>query len=177
VSVTAGTLELIDREFDNIASEVQKYATAVEQKAESGDLEVPIDSTSLMAYLRTKFASIVGARLVPTFNNRDQDLIEELHDLGINTLAELDKVIRPDLIVFESKYQSGQTFAGLLRDIMIIHDPDSYFSKAWKSHWFGLGDNETPNIFKQYGIDIEKYLQKYKARHIDAHHKARKQVD
>src|SRR6266571_8912376 len=68
ISILSGNLELIDREFDNIAHEIESYAATVEKRIESGDIVVPIDSTSLMIYLKRRFASHIKRGLEPTFN-------------------------------------------------------------------------------------------------------------
>jgi ppGpp synthetase/RelA/SpoT-type nucleotidyltranferase len=164
VSVLAGSLELIDREFDNIANEIDRYSAAVDKKTESGDLAVPIDSTSLMTYLRRKFNVLVEKGFDPTLNNADAMLIEELRSLGIVTLEDLDKIVPHNLVEIESRFAGvyKNNFCGLLRQIMIIHDPDRYFGTAWKEHWIGgMNSPSDREIFRQYGIDIDHYDQKY----------------
>lgn len=163
VSVLAGSLELIDREFDNIANEIDRYSAAVDKKAESGDLAVPIDSTSLLTYLKRKFAMLVDEKgFEATLNNQDTNLIEELRSMGIVTLENLDKIVPRNLVETVSRFADvdESDFCRLLRHIMIIHDPDRYFSTAWKKRWQRMRP-DSAQIYREYGIDVDRYAQKY----------------
>jgi len=160
VSLLSGSLESIDSEFDSITHEMEDYTAAIKIKTESGDLEVPIDSTSLMAYLTRKFASLIQAgKLDPTLNNGDKDLVQALHDMGIRTLKELDSGIPSNFDTFEGK-AAVDNFAGLLRNVMIILDADRYFEKAWNKHWNLMG-NESVELLEEFGIDMSSLAEKY----------------
>ena len=164
VLVLSGNLELVDREFESVATEIEKYAVTVEKKAESGDLALPIDSASLVAYLKTKFTGLISKGVVPTLNKADADVVEELHTMGITKLEQLDKIVPPGLGDAEigiADSEMVRSFVGLLRHIMIIRDPDLYFGKAWKHHWSMLTPNSI-EIYKKFGVDINKYAQKYR---------------
>lgn len=118
-----------------------------------------------MTYLRRKFNVLVERGFDPTLNNADAMLIEELRSLGIVTLKDLDKIVPDNLTQVESEVMmpggsDESNFCGLLRDIMMIHDPDRYFRTAWKEHWTAM-DSETAQIIRQFGIDIDHYAQKY----------------
>jgi ppGpp synthetase/RelA/SpoT-type nucleotidyltranferase len=54
----AGVLEMVDREFVSIAAEVDQYAEEVSKKTQSGDLDVEINTTSLLQYLPEKMHGI-----------------------------------------------------------------------------------------------------------------------
>ena len=160
LSILAGNLELIDREFDNISKDIDAYAINVGKKAELGDLSEPINSTSLMAYMNRRFKPLIEKGVTPDLVD-DAVIIEELHGMGINTLEELEKVIPKDFMEKKSKYISeGATFMGLLRSILMIHDIDTYFQKAWKETW-GSIHPETVLFLKEYEIDFKEYSKRY----------------
>ena len=75
--LVAGSLELLDREFEQISEDIDKYAKEVRQEAENGNLDVLIDSTSLSEYLSIKFSDKVNGK---TFVNDDKTIISELQD-------------------------------------------------------------------------------------------------
>lgn len=160
VSLLSGNLESIDSEFDSITHAMEEYAAAIEIRTESGDLDVPIDSTSLMAYLTRRFTSLIEqGKLDPTLNKGDRELVQELRDMGIRTLKELDTGIPSNFDTFERK-AAGDNFAGLLRNIMIIRDAERYFEKAWNKHWNLIG-NENVELLQELGIDMLRLADKY----------------
>jgi hypothetical protein len=89
--------------------------------------------------------------------------IGELRRMGIKTLQDLENVIPDHFAENEAKYMPRQfpsSFLGLLRDIMIIHDPVKYFTKAWKRRWTGINSGFV-SLCKEYNVDIEKYIKEY----------------
>jgi ppGpp synthetase/RelA/SpoT-type nucleotidyltranferase len=54
----AGLLEIVDREFVALASEVDRYSEEVAQKTKSGDLDIEVNTTSLMQFLPSKSPSL-----------------------------------------------------------------------------------------------------------------------
>ncbi len=163
LSIVAGRLESIDREFDNISKAIDIYTTAISKRTELGDLSEPINSTSLKAYMNRKFKPLIDQGI--TLDLVDDDLIiEELLDMEITTLKELENVIPKDFIKIKSSYLSTtvykDTFLGILRDILIIHNADTYFEKAWKHKWSTVDGAYIP-FFEEFGIDMSKYINQY----------------
>ncbi len=162
VSLLSGNLELIDREFDSIAHAIDEYAGAVDKKTEAGELDVPIDSTSLAAFLKRRFGTLIDEGVIqPTFNNTDKELVEELREMGIRTLKGLNAMISPKFEEAERRAAPGDNLTGLVRNIMIIHDADGYFRKAWKRHWDNISPEDV-ELYREFGIDVTKY-----ARELD----------
>jgi putative GTP pyrophosphokinase len=136
LSVVAGTLELIDREFDNLSDEIGDYINEVKEKTESGDLSIDIDSKSLLTYIEKKFEPllILGVDMIPP----EQGIISELKILGIDTLEKLDKAIPIDfvesyeenLIKHKERIRRTSTI-GVLRTAMLTYNA-SKLLKYWK---------------------------------------------
>lgn len=137
--LVAGTLELVDREFNSLAREIEEYADAVHTETKSGNLNFDIDSTSLFEYLKVKLKDYPDIK--STFCDKDRELIQELKDCGITTLASLDGIMDSSIVkkVYEaSSDEDENNYLGFIRDMLMVALPEVYFSKAWKHHWGGI---------------------------------------
>ena len=152
----AGMLEIVDTEFDRLSNEIDEYAETVKHKAEQGELDVPIDSTSLIEYLQIKFPTEV---IQKDFNGRDKMIIDELKSFGVATLKDLDLIITTDFINSQHRRGIVPNYLGLIRDIMMAHNPKKYFENAWQGHWYACGKNELAELIS-INPDIKKYAEK-----------------
>jgi putative GTP pyrophosphokinase len=155
-NLLAASLEIVDNEFERISKEVDKYAEDISQRAKKGDLNVPINSTSLRQYLSEKIKSMA---IDPNFGEVDVSavVIKELEILGVRTLGELDKLISPEFLEKElalSKEGYETNYARIMRDVMILRYPDQFFVKAWR-RTFEL-DEDSLQWLSRLGIDVEK---------------------
>ena len=150
--LVAGNLELLDREFEQISEYIDQYADDVRREAEKGNLDVLIDSTSLLQYLSVKFKDykVDG----DPFNGGDKEIVAELQDFGMDTLKDLDEIIDDK---FFTDYPEFINYIGLLRDIMMAKNPKKYFDRAWKNHWRGI-DLESYKFIESINPDIENYI-------------------
>ena len=159
LSLVAANLEIMDREFDDISKALDSYAIDVGKKAELGDLSVAVNSTSLSEYMNRRFETLIEKGIFPRGAD-DERLIEQILDMGINTIKELDNIVPKDYIKIKSKYvfpQEEETFYGIVTDILILHDVNAYFKKAWKNKWHGIRRSDLSH-YKEYGIDLNKYI-------------------
>ncbi|MEK4131622.1 hypothetical protein NYE67_18520 [Solibacillus sp. FSL W8-0474] len=164
-SLAAATLELLDREFDNISKEIDEYENVLNKETDVGNLKYPIDSISLNILLKRVFSKeIEDGEITPTFNSIEETLIEELELFGLKTIEDIDVLItktpKGDII-------NNNNFVGILRYIMIIDNPEKYFNKAWRNGWasideptFKILDKINPNV-KDYIIENEIDINKY----------------
>ena len=127
----AGTLELVDNEFEKLSAEIDKYTQQIKRKTSEGKINIPIDSTSLIGYLQVKFPEIKEKSLV----GYDKLIIEELHLFGIRTLEDLNAIITDRFMESDLTGNLESNYLGLLRDIMMAHDPHKYFKQVWRDHW------------------------------------------
>ncbi len=163
-SLLAGLLEIADDQFDHITKLVEEYAEDVTKRTNMGDLDIPLNSTSLRQYLIDKFGDI--SKLIPLFGPDDSlstEIVGELEILGIDTLKKLDGIMPPD---FKNNMEKrivdveGINLAGIIRAILILHDADQYFSKAWKRKWTMMTD-DVFLLMKDYGLDAIGIIRKH----------------
>lgn len=164
--ILAGTLELVDREFNEIAREIDILSAMVQKGTEKGDLEFEINSTTLKEYISTKFHALIENGLNPTFSTKEGEIfiLNEIRDFGIKTLSEFDKIIDKDFIenyLSQREDLSSKNFLGLIRDILIISNSEQYFDKSWKNHWGWWSDKDS-KFYKLYKIPVESLRKKYK---------------
>jgi putative GTP pyrophosphokinase len=167
LSLAAANLESVDRDFDEISSEIDNYTKNVEKGTRIGKLNIPINSTSLITYLKGKFQPLIEQGLLePTFNGEDKTLLQELQIMKIDDLAKLESIIPIDFAeragpYYERNVMEGSNFLGLMRDILIIYDAETYFNKAWRGKWSFM-DKQTLLLCQSYSVDAEKYIEKLK---------------
>lgn len=161
-NLLSGTLELIDNEFERISQLIETYSNEVSTKTKKGDLDIPINSTSLKQFMLERFS---GVKMKTTerlsTGGPETNIIEELNSMGIITLADLDKIIQPKLKDLCIKREYSATIASLIRIILIAYDVKMFFEKAWKKHHFNRYSNDSLEITKELGVDpliIKKYL-------------------
>lgn len=159
-AILAGVLELADREFDQISSNINLYKNDVAEKTRTGELDIEINTTALMEFLTTKFDTAINIGLKPTFRNMDDEIIKELHDFGISTLKELNDIFPEDIEEKLVELNIKTSFAGLVRNTLIIKDENRYFEKAWNNHW-RIMIIESQMLLQSYDIDIQKLAKKY----------------
>ncbi len=159
LAIVAGSLELIDWTFEQIASSINDYTIGIHKKTAEGDLSLKITSASLNVYLREKFDELIKHGLQPIVLS-DSKVIGELSIMGIATLKQLDDAIPKDFVEKSLEYNCIETYTGALRDIMMIYNAKTYFEKAWQESWYDLSP-ESINLLKYYGVPIDGYISKY----------------
>ncbi len=110
-----------------------------------------------------KFSKLLENGLKP-YQDEENDIkmVNELSDVGILTLEQWDKAIPKNLIEMAIRHKVSTTYLGLIRDIMILFNAETYFKKAWKDSWKYL-DKESVSLLENYGIseeELKKYLKK-----------------
>ena len=148
-NLLAGMLELADMEMDAYVSAYDDYVAKIQQEIEDGALEQTINSMSLEKYMAWKFHWIRPQVF------RDSDLIlEEMKKYDLNYIKELNGIIQPK---YEEKLKkmSWRSLDGIIRNIMILHDAEKYFSKVWNPSMKQM-NRKNYELYKEFGIDIEK---------------------
>jgi ppGpp synthetase/RelA/SpoT-type nucleotidyltranferase len=155
--LAAGLLETADREFAAIAGQIDEYASEVEHKTAAGDLDINIDTTSLLSYLREKLSVIEDLDIQTTpITTLRNEVVRELRAFGIHTLRDLDILITdPFLSAIREHYGVGeQNDVGFVRHVMMYEDIRKYFTKAWKHHWGVVDPNTFHFLSDRYGAEL-----------------------
>ncbi len=153
----AGTLELMDQEFCALSGEIDSYAHMVTEQTEKGELDIPIDSTSLLQFLDKYFESCDPEALSANYSTENNFVIEELSDFGIHTLKELNTLLQQKPAkVWASK--PGGSYLGILRVAMILKDAKHYFESAWHENW-DFVKRSSLDFWKKLGVDLDVLTQ------------------
>ncbi len=155
-AMLAAVLELADREFEAIAVAIDDYAASIKAQAAQGNLNIPVNTTSLREYLVGKFAALIPLPLSPRFATRRdaEEIVRELAGVGIDVLAKLEEIIPPDFTAKARQHLELTTLAGIIRDLLIIHDADAYFRVTRREHSQPIGADSLA-LYKAYGLDAE----------------------
>lgn len=159
--ILAGVLELADREFDSLASDIDSYSNQVRQDAKRGELDFPVNSTSLKAYISLRFSDLVKEGLENTVVT--EEVVRELTKFGLATLADIDAIVPKNLeevYIKHNEARNGNSF-GLFRDIMIAHDGKKYFEKSWDKGWTRIALSQR-SLMMDLGIPFDEYVEKYR---------------
>ncbi len=160
----AGTLELVDKEFNDIAREIDKINLTVTKGTNEGDLNISINSTTLKQFLNVKFKNLIPNKIQPNFPTRRSEtkILNELKDYGLSNLEELNAIIPDDLIdILKKNMKKKGNFLGLLRNIMISADWERYFEKAYTGDWMIYTIDFRKDIYQHYNIPFELIKSKY----------------
>lgn len=162
----AGSLEMADREFNNISKEIDNLSFEVKKGLKSGDLNFQINSTSLNQFLISKFNGIIKKGKVINMNSSNI-AIDELQKFGINNLDEFNKLFSSSLVKdIESYYLQDEhseiRVIGMVRLLMILNDYHKYFKKSYDKKW-KTWSNKTkkPEIFIKNKIDWDTIEKEY----------------
>ncbi len=166
--VLAGVLELADREFNAIAHEIDEYSKSVDSDTKKGNLDLSIDSISLISFLNVKFNDLIKhTNFDPSFINAEFEkmVMNELKDFGITSIRELDEIIPADISEKYISYQINKlsyigSYPGLLRNIMMVNNLDKYFESCWYGH-FNIIRLSTIELLRSYHIDTDEIVKKY----------------
>lgn len=162
----AGNLEIVDREFNLLSREIDTYNNNVKVHTEKGELDIPINSTSIKQFLKTKFKKSIKMNVIrPNVTGSSSELsaITELRNFGITTLEQLNNIIPQKFEQSFIKHKENSNFLGLVRSILLINDVDKYFNQSWENDWGRLGQNAI-KVLEEYSVDIDKvvnYLKNY----------------
>lgn len=165
----AGILESTDREFNSIVSDINQYAKEVSKDTKEGNIDIQINAVSLKEFLLIKFSKeIEDGKIIPEFGESDI-IFKEINDYGIETLRELDdliqKLIQEGIVSKIFEINNARKFTGFLRLIMIINNPELYFTKARKDMW--RARKPFIQALQYCGIDVQELFEKYNFREIE----------
>lgn len=161
-NIISGTLELVDREFDRLAFEIDKYKEQTKKDINENNYNIEITTDSLIEYFAKKNDKyLLSQKSLDILNKKSDEIIYEMHCLGINTLydfALLDKKVSK-----EERFTNWPhyTIIGYIRDCMLFDDAQTYFNKAWYGQWDTV-TRDLNEFLKEKGINFYKMVEQYK---------------
>ena len=168
LNLLSGMLELVDREFVTLANEVDRYAQDVSEKTGAGNLDIEVNSTSLLQYLPTKTQWFNDKGVQIRSSEIAEVVINELRRFGIKTLYDLEKILSQELFKSLAKYGQSANYIAFLRDAMMYADIDRYFDLAWRGAWGGIDEVAFAILSEKYGEDhVRTVLDNYGIDRID----------
>lgn len=118
----AGMLEIADKGFDELSSEIDKYVESLQVKSDHGDLSSEINSLSLQTFVRS-WAKKNNFPLDDASLKDDLSLlVDELAKFGVSTLADLNAIIPRDYCEYFKPDYGQTTIYGVVRDWMLVTD-------------------------------------------------------
>lgn len=151
--LVAGLLELADREFDELTVEIDKYKSDVHEKADSGNLDIELNSASVFEFLKVRLAKHSVEEFIE-HSAISQELVEELNLYGIDNIEKLDLLLTSELLDLILEFEIKSNFTGLLRDAMMYENIQNYFRKSWQSTWTGIEVKSIAMLSIKYSEDI-----------------------
>jgi len=138
--VTAGALEMVDREFSSIADAADSYAEELvtgSNKADSDGLS-EIALVELMSDFLKKSNLAERAEIRNNSANTD-DIIRELEVFNVRSVRDLKRFISSPnvsdrLVELGRRQKTAYFLPGFYRSAMIIADPEKFFGEAVTSH-------------------------------------------
>lgn len=162
--IIAGTLELIDREFNSLSIEIDKIKEDVQNASSSQTLEtIEISTTTVRELLLEKFNSQIDAKkVVDRFSDPETGIIEEVIDYGINNLKDLDAILDERLMNFinETIQIRSVNLTSIIRIALLANDYKKYFAKSWKKKWVKIHKSfaqTLEDIDKEIIVEIHKH--------------------
>ncbi|MEZ5017899.1 MAG: hypothetical protein R2800_12650 [Flavipsychrobacter sp.] len=164
----AAAMESADREFNSISNKIDEIAQEVKESALKGNLDFPINSTTIKEYFKTKFKNLFDNNIIPEFfdSEREKLALEELKKFGLVTLSDLDKIIpekfEEHAISHFADYRNFNALNAIIVSILITHDYKKYLEEVkTKEHW----ENNTATSYKdfwgKFNIDTDLLTEKY----------------
>ncbi|MCL2188625.1 MAG: hypothetical protein FWC16_05025 [Defluviitaleaceae bacterium] len=124
-NLIAGTLELIDQNFQQLLSDVESYTKQVDEDTKQGNFENEIDSVSLHAYLSQRLDEYSSIK--KSFAGNDDSSVEKLNKHGIKTIKDLDSEISQQIGEID-EIQPGD-FSKFIDFLLASKDPDTSYDE------------------------------------------------
>uniref|UniRef100_UPI00015F288D GTP pyrophosphokinase n=1 Tax=Vibrio sp. AND4 TaxID=314289 RepID=UPI00015F288D len=161
----AGMLEVADKGFDELSSQIDSYKQAIDEQSKLGDFSATIDSISLKEY----FDCWADDNDIALENNQKNTscLIHELNAFGVQTVEDLIDIIPNGYVEAYKEVGEISNIFGIVRDWMLISDWQKFLNNV-SFNWmidraalkilskFINGDNliSMLNILDEYGALI-----------------------
>ncbi|MDP9559033.1 UNVERIFIED_ORG: ppGpp synthetase/RelA/SpoT-type nucleotidyltransferase [Rhizobium nepotum] len=159
VNLYAGLLEIADKSFSDIVRKVELYKEEL--------LHTDISQESVNALSLNKFLEDVAEKNHIKLNKRlsiDEVVTNEALNFGFQNISDIEQLITKEFLDAERKYENSETSIGLIRNIMLWHDPERYFRDCWDENWNGISPSsfrlfsqrhdKFDNLLDQFGVEV-----------------------
>jgi ppGpp synthetase/RelA/SpoT-type nucleotidyltranferase len=158
-NLLSAVLEVVDNQFNIIASEIDKYEKNVHKDIMNNELEIEITTTSVYEFVIGKYGKYLDIeRSKIIWPQIGYEVVNELLEFGIKTLADIKEIESNEYLEeLEKEEKKEITIMGLLRFFMILKDYKKYFEKSWKEKWTHMKKERVDYLLER-GIDIYKEI-------------------
>ncbi|MGF0538052.1 GTP pyrophosphokinase [Agrobacterium sp. ES01] len=127
----AGLLEIADKGFSELATEIDDYTQSVNRSYQAGNLDIEINSISLTEFIEgwVRQNDYPLEEISENVNAPIAELVKELNNFGINTISDLNKIIPEKFVEISKKLNYRTNIFGFIRTIMIINDVNKIMSQ------------------------------------------------
>jgi ppGpp synthetase/RelA/SpoT-type nucleotidyltranferase len=155
--LAAGALELVDREFDQIAADVEAYAKQISLDAQTGTPDVDLNTTSLRSLIGSRAGDQLRYHFEPlSGSNAQRAVIDELRKFGVKSLRDVAALMTQEFFDARNKYPEPDGITnelGLLRDAMMFADLERYLKVAYDKTWGVMDPMTRAMLATRYGSD------------------------
>lgn len=151
----AGMLEMADREFNQLAKEVEAYKSKLKEITSDGEITLNLSHNSLKKYFLNKFEELIKEKQIK-INFGDESIIKELRIYGVNDLIEFDEIVADDFQRALKNILNNKRklkLVKLIRTIMIINDYHKYYEIVCAGQKVNP-DNFYLELLKYYNISL-----------------------
>ncbi len=166
----AALIELVDQQFEVLTDKARNIQEKVGKEIEGGRLEAPIDSESLVAYLKKKHLGVYPLYDESITGWVLSDVVSECIETGIKTLEDFDKAVRVSPAEkIERAYKDwrrGDLFGGLkpmnsmtaIRSVLMYNNPEKFMEfvrekRSWGKYYGVLQFYERIGRLRQSTLD------------------------
>ncbi len=154
----AGLLEIADKGFDETAKAIEKYSQSLKDRTGHGDLDIGLDSLSLVAYFNHWAKENDLAVENTNWITEVSELVQELHEFGIKKISELAEIIPANYAKLANEIGYNSTIFGIVRDWMLIKDWRRFFRDV-KFNWTMAGAEMIERLIP--AEDIESFRETF----------------
>lgn len=150
LNLHSGLLEIVDAAFDNLAREIDAYASSIDKKslAQIGGAE--ISAITLHKFL-TSTAKTEKIQIT-AIDELHSAIFQEINHFGIKKIADLEALVTPEAMKAYKSVKGSDTGVGFVRQLLMHADIDKYFSGP--VGWSGIDRESFQRLLKRY--DAEK---------------------
>ncbi|KRD27987.1 hypothetical protein ASE36_19475 [Rhizobium sp. Root274] len=168
----AGLLEIADKGFSELASEIDEYTKSVNRSYNAGNLDIDINSISLTEFIQN-WAEKNRYPLEDISENvhaQVSELVTELAGFGITKISQLSQLIPENFVEKAREYNFRTNIFGLVRHLMIIEDVEKIMSQK-NVRWTFYDPADDPEEMKMFeALSSEENLSNIKRRIDDEYY-------